>query len=444
MDTSQSFKLFLASITKMIEHQQEVASITGENYNLFKVIHMTSNETSVHSAFIADLLNPKGLHGMGNQFLSLFIKEIDTYINKFEFNTDNAQVEIERYIGERTKENGGRLDIIITNQNNQAIIIENKIYAEDQEAQMLRYYNYAKQKYPNNHLLLYLSLDGVVHNTEFTTQNKISQDKDFYTISYIEHILNWLNQCKQLAVDKPLLREGITHYINLIKILTHTNMNKQTREEMINFILENPDYLKNLNNYATTIEGAKKCLIVNFWNNLYIKMKDMYKENELYLVKIEDDQHKKVSIINNPSEDDIKEAASKFQLKNQNRRKPYIFGIAQLVSSKEGQTLLSGIMIDRSITFRVFTIEQGRPISYTKTNDIFKHIRGQITEPLFPNDAWDKEFYICARSPQNSELLWNLAGMNDDVLENLSNMDTSVNKLLAEFNDFNDFSKTLS
>lgn len=34
----------------------------GESYNLFKVIDMTSNETSVHSAFLSDLLNPKGLH----------------------------------------------------------------------------------------------------------------------------------------------------------------------------------------------------------------------------------------------------------------------------------------------------------------------------------------------------------------------------------------------
>lgn len=34
----------------------------GESYNLFKVIDMASNETSVHSAFLADLLSPKGLH----------------------------------------------------------------------------------------------------------------------------------------------------------------------------------------------------------------------------------------------------------------------------------------------------------------------------------------------------------------------------------------------
>lgn len=47
----------------------------GENYNLFKVINMTSNETSVHSVFLADLLNPKGMHHMGDVFLKLFTDE---------------------------------------------------------------------------------------------------------------------------------------------------------------------------------------------------------------------------------------------------------------------------------------------------------------------------------------------------------------------------------
>ena len=55
------FRIWLDSVAVIVKKQQEIASIRGENYNLFKVIHMTSNETSVHSAFISDLLNPKGL-----------------------------------------------------------------------------------------------------------------------------------------------------------------------------------------------------------------------------------------------------------------------------------------------------------------------------------------------------------------------------------------------
>lgn len=64
----------------------------GENYNLFKVINMTSNETSVHSAFLADLLNPKGMHHMGDVFLKLFT---DEFLNKMSFSTKDAIVEQE-------------------------------------------------------------------------------------------------------------------------------------------------------------------------------------------------------------------------------------------------------------------------------------------------------------------------------------------------------------
>ena len=48
-----------------------------------------------------------------------------------------------------------------------AIIIENKIYASDQENQMIRYHNYA-ESLRSDYALLYLSLDGEVHNEEKT------------------------------------------------------------------------------------------------------------------------------------------------------------------------------------------------------------------------------------------------------------------------------------
>lgn len=91
----------------------------GESYNLFKVIDKTSNETSVHSAFLADLLNPKGLHHMGDTFLRLFT---DEFLNDMSFSTETAVVEREKYIGPVTATTGGRLDIIVTDTDKKAII----------------------------------------------------------------------------------------------------------------------------------------------------------------------------------------------------------------------------------------------------------------------------------------------------------------------------------
>lgn len=54
----------LDSICQIAKTYKKIEVAKGEGYNLFRVIDMTSNETSVHSAFIADLLNPQGMHQM--------------------------------------------------------------------------------------------------------------------------------------------------------------------------------------------------------------------------------------------------------------------------------------------------------------------------------------------------------------------------------------------
>ena len=208
----------------LIEKHEQIRKEKGDNYNLFQVINMTSDETRIHSAMIADLLNPEGLHQMGDIFLKLFINKLKQQLKldkDFEFSHPN--VEREKYIGaiSENKDAGGRIDIYISDKSHH-IAIENKIYATDQEKQLLRYHNHLESVSEVNKLLLYLSLYGEVNDIEKTTgNNRIKEGEDFFTISYSEFILNWLEECRSKAIDKPLIREGITHYRNLIKILTH-------------------------------------------------------------------------------------------------------------------------------------------------------------------------------------------------------------------------------
>lgn len=57
---------------------------------------MTSDETRVHSAMIADLLNPNGQHQMENVFLKLFIERLNGQTDHIvSFTCDNAKVECE-------------------------------------------------------------------------------------------------------------------------------------------------------------------------------------------------------------------------------------------------------------------------------------------------------------------------------------------------------------
>lgn len=262
----------LDSICQIAATYKKIEATKGEKYNIFRVIDMTSNETSVHSAFLADLLNPNGLHQMGDVFLKLFINR---FFNDADFKTENAKVEREKYIGSVTRNTGGRLDIIITDSTGKAIIIENKIYASDQENQLIRYYNYA-QNLHSRYKLFYLSLDGIVHNEEKTLKDSdihLYKDKDFYSISYESDILGWLEDCREKTADKPLIREGISHYINLIKYLTNQTINKEMEKELMGLILDNPKYIKNLGIIKRAIAMSEIELQTRFWTSLEQEMK---------------------------------------------------------------------------------------------------------------------------------------------------------------------------
>lgn len=121
----------------------------NESFNLFKVLRGSSDEVRLHSRFIAELLDPKGSHGLGIEFLSYFVSEI---LGQKNFDVESAFVQKE----------WNDIDILIRNQQGQAIIIENKIYAEDQDNQLNRYFNIVNDlKFEAKNInIIYLTLDG--------------------------------------------------------------------------------------------------------------------------------------------------------------------------------------------------------------------------------------------------------------------------------------------
>ena len=49
---------------------------SGEDFNIFSVMSMESDEVFTHSALLAELLNPSGSHGLGSAPLKLFVHRI--------------------------------------------------------------------------------------------------------------------------------------------------------------------------------------------------------------------------------------------------------------------------------------------------------------------------------------------------------------------------------
>lgn len=204
----------------------------GNKFNIFNVLELERKEL-IHSAFIAELLNPDGDHGMKDEFLKAFIDVLG--IVDFGLRTKSAMVEKEKWIGRKTNTQGGIVDILITDRE-KAIIIENKIYALDQGNQLLRYKNYAQRKYGENYKLYYLTLD--CHDASDSSIGVYSSmNHDCYEcISYEEDIYKWLNICIDLSTEKPLVHQTLIAYRNLIKQLT--NQDEPYHDKMINLMID--------------------------------------------------------------------------------------------------------------------------------------------------------------------------------------------------------------
>ena len=245
--------LFAAYEQQKSYHDERVKN--GDYFNVFNVLGLSSNETRTHSAFLAELLNPYGSHGMGDLFLKNFL--LYAHIEDLNLETKNAYVEVERSIGEIDEdyEHGGRIDLIVESAAGKGIIIENKIYAVDQPKQLVRYHNYAEATY-SDYRLLYLSLDKGEASVDSTKGNNVQliSGEDYLSITYRNEILKWLNDCLEELPKDKVVYIILKQYIDLLKQLTY-------QMEENNIVL---DVLKKEENWAFTLEVLKNA---DSWKN---------------------------------------------------------------------------------------------------------------------------------------------------------------------------------
>lgn len=239
MENIQNLLVEIRREVDKVKQRKEEARKRGEAFNIFNVLGLSTNETRTHSAFIAELLNPRGNHGCGSMFLAEFIRQI--HQEELNVNFEETKVEIERSIGLKNDDatEGGRLDIVLQTKD-VMIIIENKIYAGDQEKQLLRYWNYAQKEIKagkvKRSIIIYLTLDG--HEASKYSVNK---EIEYTCVSYQNHILSWLNNCIGLSAQKPLIRETIIQYSNLIKQLTDQDMDTTDARQMYEIMSKYPE-----------------------------------------------------------------------------------------------------------------------------------------------------------------------------------------------------------
>ena len=257
---------FLKRIKSIIKQNAEIAKLKQENFNIFSILRKPSDEEKLHSAFISELLNPKGSHNLGNVFLKLFINEI---LHQNLILSEGIIVKKEKPI------KNGRIDIFISNQQNEVIIIENKIYADDQEGQLYKYHNYLKNNSKNSYLI-YLTLDG--HNPSeksLKSNNDSINNDDYIILSYRKDIVYWLELCIKETFNYPTLRETIKQYIFLIKKLTNQLTDSRMKKELFEEIKNNYNEAKLI---AQNIEKIEEVAIIEFINSVIKKLKEQFPE----------------------------------------------------------------------------------------------------------------------------------------------------------------------
>lgn len=215
---------------KIAKEQQDVTEQENEGYNVFYALKIWQKETTLHSRLIADLLHPRGYHGLGIKPMEFFMECLKSSLNlnvNFECN-DKVKV-----IAEKATDEARRIDIFLKDENGQVIIIENKIYATDQSKQLWDYYEFGgkvcgKDKKP---VVLYLTLAGTMPCKD--SAKGLNPDSDYYCISYQDFIKKWISQCLSITKGNNALTEVLKQYLQVIKYLTQENM------EDVKWIMDN-------------------------------------------------------------------------------------------------------------------------------------------------------------------------------------------------------------
>lgn len=102
------------------------------DYSLINALLKANDEVRLHSRFIFSMINPDGLHYCGNQFLKVFLGLLPKKLKSFIY-PENAKVFKEK----------GSIDLLIHDDNN-FLIVENKLNAVDQKYQITRYIQYVQ------------------------------------------------------------------------------------------------------------------------------------------------------------------------------------------------------------------------------------------------------------------------------------------------------------
>ncbi|WP_189337913.1 PD-(D/E)XK nuclease family protein [Photobacterium sanguinicancri] len=234
-------------------------------YNLFSVLRSESDEVRLHSRFLADLLNPNGSHSHHDTFLKLFLKRLK----------ESLQVELTQEVTVDTEYKN--IDILIRS-GKTAIVIENKIYASDQDKQLSNYYQKMKDEGYKNIKLIYLTRTGYEPSDQSTKElpDKV-KEKDLTLVSYEHDIYDWVTRCTEIAARDAPLREACIQYLDVISKITN-KIESQDHMDKLKALLLTDNNMARLPDLFSAYNEILTDLQLDIWNKIAEGMKREFGE----------------------------------------------------------------------------------------------------------------------------------------------------------------------
>ena len=211
----------------VLKKANEIKEVQSPYFNVFDILNIRHYEEKVHTPFLRHLLTPTETHEQGPLFLDSFFKNV---LNLPYQSDDISHLSIyEEYVI-----TDGRIDLLLLyrhEQQQKAVVIENKIYAGDQHIQLLKYYRFIKEQLrlprddfqlvyltPHKHSPTDKSIEEVDEKQiEIHTINTVPVD-EIVLKGYYADILPWLTETLPL-IRSEQVRFLVMQYIQTIRTL---------------------------------------------------------------------------------------------------------------------------------------------------------------------------------------------------------------------------------
>lgn len=240
-DALEHYRLVAKTIEDARVSAEVHSKLRHERFNVFTTLLKEHDEVRLHTRFIHCLLDPKGNHDCGSRFLELFFETLADHPGLDHADQKKLlparppnQWVVQR---EASRSPYGQIDVLLEQANCFGIAVENKIYANEQHEQLESYWKYLTEKFGENAILLYLTIHG-----KKSEANKINFS--YVRISYVEHILAWLDKCLWETTRITAINQVLLQYREVVRQITGKTASANTMNDIIKFISKNPDILR--------------------------------------------------------------------------------------------------------------------------------------------------------------------------------------------------------